>query len=136
MRQPPSIMWNIFHFDDRASDCLCRSSQVEPPESKQSGIQVRKRDMSICTSCVCLPVCLSPVRLACFTLTHYLSMGFSLALLHCVLSLHLCVYRAHGPDPNRSPRFMKCEQLSRWCISYSGRLRVGFCSTDAGLRYM
>lgn len=42
------------------------------------------------------------------------------------LSIHLCVYLAYGPDPACSPRFMKCEQLSRWCISYSGRLCVGF----------
>lgn len=50
----------------------------------------------------------------------------SLLSLSLFMSLHLCVYLAYGPDPACSPRFMKCEQLSRWCISYSGRLCVGF----------
>lgn len=59
-------------------------------------------------------------------LSVYLPVCFSSLSLSLFMSLHLCVYLAYGPDPACSPRFMKCEQLSRWCISYSGRLCVGF----------
>lgn len=69
----------------------------------------------LCLSCVCVSV--RPLAV--------LPVWFFLSL-RLFLSIHLCVYLAYGPDPACSPRFMKCEQLSRWCISYSGRLCVGF----------
>lgn len=81
---------------------------------------------------VCLSVCvlldyihLSVSLSVCSLFSHtlYLSVYLPVSL---YLSIHLCVYLAYGPDPACSPRFMKCEQLSRWCISYSGRLCVGF----------
>lgn len=75
---------------------------------------------------VCLPVCLFSA-LSLYLSLSFVSLSASLLLsLSLFMSLHLCVYLAYGPDPACSPRFMKCEQLSRWCISYSGRLCVGF----------
>lgn len=85
----------------------------------------------ICLSSACLSVCLyihlcvSLSACSLFSLTLCLSDSSSLSV-SLFLSIHLCVYLAYGPDPACSPRFMKCEQLSRWCISYSGRLCVGF----------
>lgn len=78
-----------------------------------------------------LCVCQHPCLPACFSLTLSLFVSLSACLvlspsLPLFPSIHLCVYLAYGPDPACSPRFMKCEQLSRWCISYSGRLCVGF----------
>lgn len=76
--------------------------------------------VSVFFLCVCLScVCVSVRPLAVLPVWFFLS-------LRLFLSIHLCVYLAYGPDPACSPRFMKCEQLSRWCISYSGRLCVGF----------
>lgn len=76
---------------------------------------------------VCLPASLSACLLFFLTLSLFVSLSACLVLsLSFSLSIHLCVYLAYGPDPACSPRFMKCEQLSRWCISYSGRLCVGF----------
>lgn len=90
------------------------------------------KSICICLSSACLSVCVL-LLFVCFSVgllaflshTHYLPVLFfrSLSLFP---SIHLCVYLAYGPDPACSPRFMKCEQLSRWCISYSGRLCVGF----------
>lgn len=77
--------------------------------------RVSKCIFFVCLSCVCVSV--HPLAV--------LPVWFFLSL-RLFLSIHLCVYLAYGPDPACSPRFMKCEQLSRWCISYSGRLCVGF----------
>lgn len=73
-----------------------------------------------CVDCV---VCLCAWRAACCSACLPPSLSLSVCLF---LSTHLRVYLAYGPDPAHSPRFMKREQLSRWCISYSGRLCVGF----------
>lgn len=74
---------------------------------------------------VCQFACLV-LSLSTFLFCQSICQSASLLSLSLFMSLHLCVYLAYGPDPACSPRFMKCEQLSRWCISYSGRLCVGF----------
>lgn len=128
--------------------------QVLVRTEEQGRVQVWMNERVPCTSCVwvggclcgcvyllisCLSVAisihLSVCQFACLllSLSLYLSLSFVslcasllLSSLSLFMSLHLCVYLAYGPDPACSPRFMKCEQLSRWCISYSGRLCVGF----------
>ena len=74
---------------------------------------------------VCFYTHLSDCQVACLHAFHShsvcLPVCFSLSWF-----IHLCVYLAYSPDPACSPRFMKCEQLSRWCILYSGWLCVGF----------
>lgn len=75
---------------------------------------------------LCFPVVWKPV----------FPSGRSSVCMSVFLVSHLCVYLAYSPDPACSPRFMKCEQLSRWCISYSGGLCVAFGATDDGLWYM
>lgn len=120
------------HKNRRTRMCVCVSAEWI------NVYAVSRVCLCVFLSVYLLPVCLS----VCFYihLSVYLSAGllFShtvyllfvslsvLVFLFLSLSIHLCVYLAYGPDPACSPRFMKCEQLSRWCISYSGRLCVGF----------
>lgn len=77
--------------------------------------------LSLCQFSCLRPCFLSPSQSVRPSMSLSLSASPSLPL-----STHLCVYLAYGADPACSPRFMKCEQLSRWCVSYSARLCVGF----------
>ena len=129
----------ITRIGGRISWSFLRMALTRTLETRMCKCSVNECVYSVSLSlCVCIflsgyhlpasiTVCLFPCLPALFSLSHSVCFFHSLSLsVSLFLSIHLCVYLAYGPDPACSPRFMKCEQLSRWCISYSGRLCVGF----------